>query len=479
MKPIRFLSALVLCSFLLAGCDLLQETPESALSTEQFYQTTEDAMAGVDAVYASLFQGWGMYYRGIYLIVDLPTDDATIGQGVNNPNIVALDNYTYTPTNDRLALFWESTYRAINRANEAIAGVPTVEMDGALQTRLVAETRFLRALYYFNLVRLWGGVPLITEPTSSLEGLNVARASEDEVYALIVEDLQFAEANLPDVFEGPNAGRATSMAAKGLLAKVYLTREQWDLAAQKAKEVIDAGHHALMPDYALVFLTDENAEQIFVVQSERDDGVGAFNVTGFTPKNVIPGVSGGSYDIPRPDLYNAFEEGDERRDVTLFVEFTTSKGETYSFPPHWFKYTDPGTLESGMEMDTDYPVLRYADVLLMYAEAVGEQGGPTPEALEHLNMVRRRAFGEDIGAPSDVDYPAGMSQADFREAVYLERRLELANESHRRFDLVRTGRLLQALADIGLTGVEPYRILYPIPQRELDTNPELEQNDGY
>ena len=159
-------------------------------------------MAGVDAVYASLFQGWGMYYRGIYLIVDLPTDDATIGQGVNNPNIVALDNYTYTPTNDRLALFWRSTYRAINRANEAVAGVPTVAMDEALQTRLVAETRFLRALFYFNLVRLWGGVPLVTEPTSALEGLNVERATADAVYAQIVEDLQFAEANLPDVFEG-------------------------------------------------------------------------------------------------------------------------------------------------------------------------------------------------------------------------------------------------------------------------------------
>ena len=470
---------LVAGSLLMAGCDsLLQEEPASAVSADQFYQTREDAIAGVNAAYSGLFQRWGMYYRGIYLLVDLPTDDATTGQGVNNPNIVSLDNYTYTTTNDRVSLFWESTYGAINQANEAIANVPEVDMEEGLRTRLVAEARFLRGLYYFNLVRLFGGVPLVTTPTNSLDSLNVGRATVEATYGQIIEDLQFAEADLPPDFEGGDTGRATRMAAKGLLAKVYLTREQWTEAAQKAEEVIDAGVHELLPSYRDVFRVDNNQEMMFVVQAERNDGIGFFGVTGFIPRNVIPGVPGGSYDIPREAFYETFQEGGVRRDVTFFTSFTTSEGETVEFDPRWFKYVDPGTLENSMEMDSDYPILRYADVLLMYAEAVNEQGGPTPLALERLNKVRRRAFGEALDTSSEVDYPSGMSQAEFREALHRERRLEFGVEAHRRFDLVRWGRLQDVLGDIGIE-VTDHRILYPIPQREMDTNPSLEQNPGY
>ena len=472
MKKILF----CLTALALGSCsELLKEVPADTLVSSNFYQTQSDALAGMNAVYGRLNKG--LYNRVFYLYTDNFTDDGAAGIGVNNPFIRAIDNFTHAPVNDRFDLAWQEHYDGINRANEVIEKVPAINMDTQLRSRIVGEAKVVRALLYFNLVRLFGSVPLVRSPTASTEGLDVEQAPVDAVYEQIKKDLTDAETVLPLTYSTGDVGRATKGAASGLLARMYLTRNQWTLAAQKCKEIIDSKTYELWDDYAKIFQvgTENQKEAIFSVQYASNVSNGNTMMILSMPRGKVPGLTGSEADMPTDDLVKAYETGDRRREVTIRNSLDVG-GKTYTFTNCFFKYYDPAAFSSSGDSGVNYPVLRYADVLLMYAEALNELNGPTPETYALVNQVRARARNGKTGVLPNL---TGLTKDTFRDAVLNERRVEFAFEGIRWFDLVRTGRMVAVMKAHGKTSVQPFHVLLPIPQREIDTNKKLKQNQGY
>ncbi|MGG7661939.1 RagB/SusD family nutrient uptake outer membrane protein [Dyadobacter sp. BHUBP1] len=459
------------------ACTDLNEDPASLITTEQFYKTESDALAAVTAVYNAALNNGGltMYNRLFHLAFEIMSDDAIAGLRVTNADVRTISVLAHSTTNDRVDELWRESYVAINRANIAIARIPHIEMDAALRTRLVNEAKFLRGLLYFNMVRLWGDVPLILEENGSLgnEAIQVARTPKEDVYKQIIQDLTDAEA-LPNSFTGANAGRATCGAAKSILAKVYLTRQEWDKAAAKSLEVIDGPYgYDLFENFADVFnvATKNGKEHIFSVQCKSNvNGQGNRLASSATPVG-IPGVASAGTDEPHADVYKLFSEKDKRRDVTFFTSLVSpTTGKEITFPPRFFKYFDPAQIANPTESARNIPVIRFAEILLIYAEALNEGNGPTSDAYAAVNRVRKRA---------GLDALSGLSKDAFREAIYLERRLELMFEFQRWFDLIRTKRMITALHAAGKTNAAEKHYLHPIPQREMDLNPKLVQNPGW
>ncbi|WKN44700.1 RagB/SusD family nutrient uptake outer membrane protein [Tunicatimonas pelagia] len=478
----HYIHTLTLILILLLGvnaCNILEEDPEHLLVTDNFYQSEGDAVAAVNTIYNRMYTR--MYERSMQLMVDLPTDDYKNGQGMNNPFLIDLEFLRITTENQFVAQIWQDHYDGINRANTLINRAPDIDMDEELKNRLIAEARFLRGLFYFNLVRFYGDVPIILEDTQSLDNLNVTRDPADQVYQQLISDLMFATDNLPISYLDNQTGRATQGAAKALLGKVYLTQQDWANAGQTLGEIVNneaAYGYGLHENFADNWnpITENGMEAIFSAQFMQDPGNGNILMRSTVPRSRVPGLVGWEADIPTQEVYDLFEEEDERRAVTFYTSYEQD-GEMYEFPwPLFYKYFDPSQANATNQSNANIHILRYADVLLMYAEALNEQGGPTPEAYEAINRVRRRAH-------NDTDHNlTGLSQADFRDAVYLERRLELVMETHRWFDLVRTGRFVEVMQnhdENGGTSVQAYNVLMPIPQREIDTNPNLTQNTGY
>ncbi|CAL1519661.1 RagB/SusD family nutrient uptake outer membrane protein [Chitinophaga sp. MM2321] len=476
MNRIYFLLILAI----LTGCAKLDEHPASFITADQFYKTKEDALSAVNSAYSNLNQSdnsseQGIYGRTLHLTGDISSDDAIPGPKATNTDMRGIGFLSFFTTNNRVSELWRQHYQGIDRTNIAIDKIPLIEFDHTLRDRLVNESKFLRALYYFNLVRLWGGVPLVLHPTTSLDksGYQIPRASVDEVYAQIINDLTDAE-NLPPVYTGNDLGRATAGAAKSLLAKVYLTRQEWDKAIQKSEEVIKGPYgYDLFENFADVFnvATKNGKEHIFSAQFKGfSNRLG--NILGQRGTPIIPGISGGDSDAPTEGLYDLYSPVDKRRDVTFFTSLVSpTNGKVYTFIPHFAKYYDPAALSDLKESSKNVPVIRFAEVLLIHAEAVNEKNGPVGEAYTSINRVRHRA--------GLIDLPEGLNKDQFRDSVYLERRLELVYECQRWFDLVRTKRLLTQLHAWGKPNAVEKHYLRPIPQGEISANPALTQNPGW
>ncbi len=474
MKVIKYFYILLFIGALIS-CKKLDEKPVSVFTTSQFYKTKEDAIAAVNSIYHAGLNNGGvtMYNRLIHQAVEILSDDAIASQRVTNADVRAMAAITYSTTNDRIDELWKEHYIAINRANIAIDRIPFIDMDATLRERLVNEAKFLRGLLYFNLVRLWGEVPLVLHEVTSLDrnSIHVAKSPVESVYTQIINDLTDAE-KLPAFMGGADAGRATGGAAKALLSKVYLTKREWEKAAAKALEVINGPYgYDLFQDYADVFRaeTKNGKEHIFSAQCKSFvNGQGNRLASSATPVG-IPGIAAAGSDEPMlPATYELYSANDKRRDVTFFTEIVSPEnGNVYKFPPRFFKYFDPSTVKNPTESPRNIPIIRFAEVLLIYAEAVNEVSGPG-SAYDAINRVRKRA---------GLDPLSGLDQSSFREAVYLERRLELMFEFHRWFDLIRTKRMVSALHAVGKTNASEKHYLHPIPQREIDLNPKLEQND--
>lgn len=463
----------------ISSCNVLDQIPESNFTPANFYRNADDAKAAVSSVY-DLLNTQDMYNQVMWIIQDQATDDAEWGGGratANQPKN-DLDRYTFTPATTTFQAVWSTTYRGINRANAVLERVPEIAMEADLKERLLAEARFMRGFYYFTLVRLFGDVPLILNETTSLVDLNVSRTSTEEVYTQIIRDFTEAEAVLPLSYTAADRGRATKGAATAFLAKVHLTRQDWSNAAQKAREVIDSGMYDFWEKFEDAFLiaNKNGKEAVFEVQALGGGlGEGSF-MQGYMRPNFdrVNNIGGFGDDPVTRNLYEAYPPGDKRRDITIRLYSATSTPAapaSIEFPAYVYKYLDPTATANG-DGSNNYPVIRYADVVLMYAEALNELGGGNPEAFEWVNKIRRRA-----GLP---DLSQSLSKAEFRDAVLLERRLELAFEGHRWYDLVRTRRLISAMqAQNPSILVNEWNYLYPIPQRELDTNPSLTQNPEY
>lgn len=488
----KIISSVILSISLFASCTKLEVTPSSFITKENFFKTQDDAIASITSVYAALNidpSDQSLFGRNLYFLTDMGSDYAAAGASAINPNVRAISGLTHDANTDRVQVAWRQVFNAINRANVAIDNIPKVQASESIKARLINEAKFIRALVYFHAVRLWGGVPLVLhEPTSiDIESLKIGRATVDEVYAQIIKDLTDAE-NLPAAFSGSDLGRATSGAAKSLLAKVYLTRKEWTKASAKAKEVISGNFgYDLFQNFADVFnKTKKNGkEHIFSVQFEPNQaGNGSsgstfmrtsFNGFGVTePADIISDVK---------LFYDIYEPGDTRRDITYAKYLLNpANGQVFTFPkPIFRKYLDTTNYANGANVAINFPLIRYADVLLTLAEALNETGAPNAEAYEALNKVRRRAFGKPLNTPDvAVDY-ANLTQSAFREAIYEERKKEFVQEGQRWFDLVRWGRLVSEIKKVpAKSGVSDRNILYPIPQSERNINPEgLPQNPGY
>ena len=475
---------------LLAACseEFLDKKPLVNQTAETYFQTEAHAVQATNATY-NLLRNWQVHVFSYIGMTDIVSDDADKGSTPDDATFLReLDEFTYDASNNGPSTVWEGYYNGIYRANLAIQRIPTVDMDEGLRERLVAENRFLRGYFYFNLVRWFGGVPLITEPLNSDE-YEQPRASADEVYAQIVADLEAAADVLPTKSAYPDAdlGRATRGAANGLLAKVHLTRENWGEALSRAEDVINGGEYALLPDYNRIFLPEgeHSSGSIFEVGA-----VALGTLNGGSQFNEVQGVRGTpnlgwGFNRPSDDLVAAWSRNDPRRDATIFtVGEVLPDGSAVIVG-------DPGIANQRQNQKAWVPdhiggngngpgnirLLRYADVLLIAAEAANELGN-LDAALAYANQVRTRARGPlpkpflpDLAAP-DMD--------SARVVIWNERRVELAMEQQRWFDLVRTGRALERLRAAGKDMIEERHLLFPIPQSEIDlSGGSLVQNPGW
>lgn len=472
-------------AMLLSACADIEEDPVSLLTEEQFYRNDQEAIAAVNAAYNGLNSSTHtLYNRLIQISTEMAADDYVAGPRARNAHVRALSGLTHDASNDRMLEIWRQSYEVINRANVAIDHIEGNErLTPELAARLVREAKFIRALMYFNLVRWFGDVPLVLhQPTLQPEQLNVSKSPEADVYAQIIDDLTDAESlPAPSQYSAADVGRVTSGAAKALLAKVYLTREQWEEAADKANEVIESGWYELFDEFKDVFevSTKNGKEHIFSAQFK-----GYFNfygnmLGGTAAPNEVPGVNGDYADAlnPTSDLFEIFDDFDERKAVTFVTEMVSPvNGQTYTFDPHFHKYYDPTTPAAPGESSKNTPIIRYAEVLLIYAEALSQHEGASAAAYAALDEVRTRAGLEPL-----ADIAPGLNKEDFREAVYEERRKELVYEYQRWFDLARRGPAyyVATLKAAGKNSAAPRHVHFPTPQRELDINPNLEQHPDW
>ncbi|TDN38873.1 RagB/SusD family nutrient uptake outer membrane protein [Hymenobacter sp. UV11] len=463
--------------------------PTRQVSTEG-YTDSLSIVTGVTAAYASLQDIYGKSgtNRGLWVFSEVPSDNSyTV---VSGERLNEFDTFSLISDNPRLQSQWLYTYQAIARCNIILGRAGAIKLTDATRNRFYGEVRFIRALAYFNAVRTWGDVPLVTtEITSIADAYSFGRQPAAAVYAQIEDDLNFAEANLPVTQTAANLGRATKGAAQGLLGKVLLTEKKYDLAAAKLKQVIDAKTYDLQAAYASIFLTanEMNNEILFAVRYTKGGlGVGSgftnFFLTSPLTAAVAATVNGGvgtgqQFNTVDADLVAAFTASGPTD-----VRAAASYGGT-AVPYYTKKYNDVPT--TAFDSENDWIVLRYADVLLLYAEAVNEQSGPNALALDAVNRVIRRARGLPVAtASATVDLPASTTATALRTRLETERRLELNFEGHRWFDLVRTGRAIAVMnayftQAAATTRIDAHNLLFPLPLQEIQTNPALTQNTGY
>jgi hypothetical protein len=468
----------------------LTEDPKDQVSITNFYKTENDAIAAVNAIYAylnstSTGSTAGVYHSTFWITMGLASDEMLNNQ-LAAPQFDQLATFSYGAQNPALQEIWMMHYKAITIANIAISRIPAIKMNETLKARLLGEARFLRGLLYFNLVRMFGSIPLVIKET---EPLTPPMAAVDAIYAQITDDLTQAEQALPLNYpQGNGRGRATRGAAKALLAKVYITGKQWNNAATKAKEVINSGEYALWDDFADVFKLSSRGgkEAIFSVGFGDADGaiifweVGQFLVRLLPKELSAEGVQNAQgWQIPAQQLYDIYDPDDRRRAVTFVTEIHDPNGSTTTIRPYIQKYWDRIAEPKGNESHNDFPVIRYADVLLLYAEAMNELDN-SADAHKYINIIRKRARFDGASYRNAVPDYAGLSKDQFKTAVLKERRMEFVAEGQRWFDLARTGTLEQLVpqAKPGVTPA-PKHYLFPIPQTERDLNTNLGQNDGY
>lgn len=488
-KILLFLTILV--SLSISSCVELDLAPYSSLTPENFFKNEADAKSAVLAAYSS-FGNTTVFNQFAEVVQSQATDDAEWGSGrnTNNTNKNDFDRMKFTPESNLIYTVWVGYYASINTCNFAIDNITAMSADKISDTKrvqLIGEAKFLRAYFYFGLVRYFGGVPLVTQQTTSLENLKVSRNSAEDVYKSVISDLEYASANLPtkSQYKAADSGRATKGAALSLLAKVYLTREEWQKAVDATSQVLTLGY-SLCDKYADNFdLAKENGkESIFEIQYLAGDGNPGSNYNGYfrPPFVTINGWAGYGDNPVTKNLWDAYGTGDTRRNVCIRLYTKTEypgMSATILYPYYCNKYLDFSTISTRSSSGNNQPVLRYSEVYLMRAEALGRLNPSNPEAYEFLNKVRRRAYGFPTDQPASSDIQAGLSQKDFIDTIIKERRLELAFEGHRWFDLVRTKKLKEAMMlqnpEIGAI-VEEKHLLFPIPQLEIGANKMLEQN---
>jgi starch-binding outer membrane protein, SusD/RagB family len=472
MKRLPLLVAAPLLLAIASCGDLVGLTPPSEIVVDDLYRTEDDFNQAVLGTYAAL-RG---QYTGWWEIGDLRADDVW-QQQLNQTGRVLTDTYAGHTAADGV---WNNGYTTIHRANVILEQLERVNIDD--RARYAAEAKFLRALTYFNIVRIFGDAPLVTSPVLPEQAYQIGRTNVSTIYdELIIPGLTEAANVLPDRYSGVSVGRATRGAARALLGRVYLTRGDFANAEASLLDVTAMGY-SLLADFNALYDWTRNkhhSEYIFDIEYSSDPGV---------PGSVWSNIFAPNWDVyrnhfniggllhdsftPTREFYDLFEEGDLRKAITVADGITTNDGVFHPIPARLqslFTLKYAIAVNSNNNSDGNWIVIRYADVLLMLAEAMNENG-KTGEAHTYLNAVRERA---------DLNPHIGLTAAELRDAIQVERRLELHGEGHRWFDLIRWGRATEVLGPLGM---QPYMNVWPIPQAEVDliNDPRiLPQNPGY
>ena len=487
MKLKYNLIAIALLGFSFSSCsDFLEQNPQTDLSENDFYKTADDILSAVNGAYSSLQEG--DIYGNWYVFGEIPSDNTRnqLSGSVTTQN--EFDQFYIDTQNSMIANFWKAAYKVINRTNTILGRIDGIEINTELANRYKLECKFIRALMYFNLVRVYGDVPLVLKEISISESYDILREPKENVYNQIIADLKEAQ-DLPVSYSTAEDGRATQGAAKALLANVYMTLHKYAEAETILAEIINSGRYSLLENtpgslnidgYKNVFspVNHNSKEGIFEIQFLKGGyGEGSNYANNFAPENsgtnvVAVGGTGGN-NIPEMDIYNAYEEGDLRRDFSMSLGYYDNrKNNEWAESRYVCKFMDVPYQNN--DASNNYPVIRYADVILMYAEALN-QNGKTAEACKYLNMTRRRGFGYQTTETSPVDLQT-TDKAQFALMVEQERRVELAFENHRWFDLIRTGRAVEVMRSKGFS-LNETNLICPIPQKQIDVNPKLTQND--
>lgn len=449
---------LALCT----GCDdFLDQKPQSVAAKVNFYQDDNDIEEAVNSCYANL-QKSQMYRDFMVTMAETRSDNVEDqNPGGNAGRDYNIDKFTAGADNACITSVWQYHYNTIMRCNTVLDNIEVCKNADRKQ-QYEGEVRFIRGLMYFNLVRFWGAVPIVEHELTVAEAVAAVRADVEKVYKFIEEDFKYAAGNLPKTYDDNNVGRATSGASLAMLGKVYLTLGRY-------QECVDALKPLLSTEYSAVYQLQNSVVDLFKMENAMNREM--MFVVRFSKSIVGEGRGFNQYyknaSLLDINLRNGYEAADVRKSL---IETKNLDKDNTPFMK-FYDTLDPTTGNVGY----DQPILRYADVLLMYAEALNEiayDPSPRGDAFYYLNRIRTRAKATTYTATALPD------QASFREAIWWERRLELPLEMHRWFDLLRTGQAIDAMAKIGIQITEN-DLLYPIPKTELDLCHNLYQNPGY
>ena len=450
----------------------LDLSPISNANTGIFYKTEADFEVAVNAAYATLYVIYDPEEAVSY--GEIRSDNATLYAvaGIQGDKW-AIRDHTETASNTLIYQYWQDYYKALFNINNVLGQIDgAAGLDQAYTNRVKGEMMFLRGLYYYNMVQLWGEVPLVTKVTSAEESYGIPRFFVADVYAQIVSDLKFAVDNLPLADAVPAPGRASKGAAETVLGKVYLSMGDKANAATVLMDVYNSNKYQLLPSYASLWgpTVKNTKESIFEIQFLGGSASTPYSPywTAFSPvTNGVITAYGGGINQVTDNLYNEYEPGDPRRDMSIDTGYKNNNGDfvPIKFPKKW---EDSGAPVSGTKelSRNNFMVLRYADVLLLLTEATGDP--------KYMNQVRARA-----GLPlfGDAGYPT-TQYTTLDLALQHERRVELALEFHRYFDLLRVGNAVSVLNASGKT-VTRDKLLFPIPQYVITQNSTITQNPGY
>jgi len=478
----------------LVGCtNFLSSNNPSNYTENNFYKTAKDAQKAVNAIYSNVYPIYGIQAWMIDAVrtgivnTHFPAD-------AGFPSLVKAKELGNFSEHRDLSTIWNSYYKGIANANMAIAHIPNVKMNSTQKKQLLGQAHFLRAYYYFNLVRMFGKVPLLKKPVESVNSpdLEPKRSSVKSVYNLIVKDLKTADSS--DLPFNSSTGRVTDGAVKSLLSDVYLTMagyplkggaKYYKLAKDEAKKVIDSGAYHLFNSYDFLKHPsyDNTGEYIFEIQFDPNNHPNNSLQEGLVPyRSGISAYSAEEGFIFATDGFvNSYQNNDKRKNAFFYHEFVSPSGDTTHFQHYYiYKFFNKDAMLNTAKSGLNWPVIRYADVLLNYAEASNEVSGPTPAAYQALNKVRERAGLADL---------SGLTQSEFRKAVWKEEYHEECIENKIWFIMARTRKALNLSTgkfenyvghtfSYGITLKKP-DLLFPLPQSALRTNPNLKQNPGF
>lgn len=476
---------LIMCWLVACKENFIAKEFTNGISEDNFFKSAKDAEQALTAVYDAVSQK-GLYRESVVVLGECPSDnidEQTGDVGDYGLHFKNASSFLWQPDNKFSSARWYDAYKGIFRANTFLKKVPAIEMDDKVKKQYLAEARFLRALFYWNLVITFGDVPFIADEVTADEYAQLARTDKESIYKKIEEDLNLAIADLPLAASNP-IGRANKGAAMAILGRVYLYQQKWQEAADMSKKVIDLGQYSLVADYISMFngKNDNSSESIFDFQAVAQAG-GFFSAASeaFISATWSPTVPWANWYSPSEQSKTVFAIGDIRRKSIMIAGatpadmvdvdgtgpkiFPSSPMRTSYFNNAAVrKFLPEGKLMSNVaNFDVNYPIIRYAEVLLNYAEALNELG-QSDAALAPLNQVRKRAGLNEIGKTN---------QAALRILLQDERRVELIFEGHRFYDLARWGLLETKLKSKGFVkGTHEY---WPVPLAELSLMPNLTQ----